>query len=1233
MRILNIRFQNLNSLVGEWSIDLAHPAFLSDGVFAITGPTGAGKSTLLDAICLALYGRTPRLEKINKRTNEIMSRQTGVCFAEVTFETGAGRYRCHWSQRRARKSADGELQTPRHEIAEAQQAGKIIETKTKGVAEQIKAVTGMDFEHFTRAMLLAQGGFAAFLEASPDERSPILEQITGTEIYSLLSIRAHERHAEERKKLDILQEKLAGTPLLAPEIAQRYKNELEQKTAQEAECARRLQQQHQAIVWREGVARLAAESAALAQEKAAAQAQIDDFAPDQARLLAANRALELAADYTLVAETRKAQTADERALSAARQSRPEHVVAAQQAELAAQAASQQRAARKAEQQQAQPILRKARELDTKIALQAAPCKATADAIAARKTALEALAIRQSNHRQTLAQQQSAWQTLCQQREATQADSALVEAFSGLAARFAALQTLRCQMAEKQAEIIAAEQAAQAAAQAAATQSVTRQKTLQERSALQATLIERQTAWTKILENRALADWRQSQSAHIARNHALVRAQEGERVRRQTRQAQRELATRQTVLVAEANTLALALAGDLVRQAALVREWDLLETQWRLLQKIEDLETARHQLRDGEACPLCGALEHPFARGNTPSPNATRQRLDALRRDLNRMDTAISQTKIQQAAVDKEGEQAAIRQTEHALRLAEMDRLLSGVLSEIDANFTADDAALAEKLAARQAENAECLARVTHVLKTAEDAEKTLRALSAALDQAKATEAQAERDAQAALHQHERVVERLERLRQEFAAQQAGQDQALQETLAAAQPFGGAPLTSENLNGAHLRDFLEQLRLRRDQWLARQKESDALAQNIAAEALQARHLAEQAQQMESELTRLQEAQADLLAEQDRLQAERRQTFGAQNPDDEETRLAVALEAAEKTLEVARQKQADTAQTLQRWDAQIEALTQATEARAARLLELAQIFSARLGALGFIDEAHHQSACLPEHERKTLAEYAQRLAEKNNIITAQAAEKTALLATERAKQLSEQTLEALKTERDTLTNEQKQRQQDIGALRKSLQDDDDRKQQCAAQAEAITQQETECARWDALRELIGSADGKKYRNFAQGLTLEIMVSHANQQLRKMTERYLLILDAKTPLALNVIDNDQAGEIRPTCNLSGGEGFIVSLALALGLSQMASKNMRVDSLFLDEGFGALDEDALDTALEALASLPQDGKLIGLISHVPAIRERIAAQIRVTPQTGGHSRIDGPGCARIQT
>jgi exonuclease SbcC len=203
-----------------------------------------------------------------------------------------------------------------------------------------------------------------------------------------------------------------------------------------------------------------------------------------------------------------------------------------------------------------------------------------------------------------------------------------------------------------------------------------------------------------------------------------------------------------------------------------------------------------------------------------------------------------------------------------------------------------------------------------------------------------------------------------------------------------------------------------------------------------------------------------------------------------------------------------------------------------------------------------------------------------------------------------------------------------QKALGALGLKLQQHIELQQLQQTRLQAFETQKKECARWERLHELIGSADGKKFRNFAQGLTFELMVVHANRQLQKMSDRYILLRDIEEPLELNVIDNYQAGEIRSTKNLSGGESFIVSLALALGLSNMASRNVAVDSLFLDEGFGTLDEDALETALETLSGLQQNGKLIGIISHVPALKERIGTQIQVEAGSAGRSTLSGPGC-----
>ena len=169
------------------------------------------------------------------------------------------------------------------------------------------------------------------------------------------------------------------------------------------------------------------------------------------------------------------------------------------------------------------------------------------------------------------------------------------------------------------------------------------------------------------------------------------------------------------------------------------------------------------------------------------------------------------------------------------------------------------------------------------------------------------------------------------------------------------------------------------------------------------------------------------------------------------------------------------------------------------------------------------------------------------------------------------------------------------------------------------------------WKTLNTLIGSASGDKFRVFAQQVTLELVVDNANEYLRKMNGRYTLMLTPdSTTLELSVRDSEQAGEIRPTTNLSGGERFIISLALALGLSQISGSKAQVDSLFIDEGFGSLDDEALNAALDALGEIRREGRMIGIISHVAGISERIPAQIHVIRKSEGTSIIEGPGVER---
>ena len=161
------------------------------------------------------------------------------------------------------------------------------------------------------------------------------------------------------------------------------------------------------------------------------------------------------------------------------------------------------------------------------------------------------------------------------------------------------------------------------------------------------------------------------------------------------------------------------------------------------------------------------------------------------------------------------------------------------------------------------------------------------------------------------------------------------------------------------------------------------------------------------------------------------------------------------------------------------------------------------------------------------------------------------------------------------------------------------------------------------WFKLIEIIGSASGDKFAKFAQGITLDQLIYLANKHLQILSLRYELqrSSDLSKLLEIEIIDGFQGDVVRPVSTLSGGESFIVSLSLALGLSALASQKISIDSLFLDEGFGTLDSDSLELALNALNQLQSSGKMVGVISHVEAFKERIPLQIKVEPKGDGTS------------
>jgi len=274
--------------------------------------------------------------------------------------------------------------------------------------------------------------------------------------------------------------------------------------------------------------------------------------------------------------------------------------------------------------------------------------------------------------------------------------------------------------------------------------------------------------------------------------------------------------------------------------------------------------------------------------------------------------------------------------------------------------------------------------------------------------------------------------------------------------------------------------------------------------------------------------------------------------------------------------------------------------------------------------FKDAEALKDATLSLHVREELASVCKMIEKKYTQTHALKTETAKKLQEHQKEPISDKPIEELEVIQSLLQQKADTLTQSIGSDRKELELNQENSNKHKERITTLTKKKEAFKVWVKLNELVGSADGTKFKKFAQGITLDQLINLANQHLNILSSRYILARSQEKQLELEVIDAFQGNVIRPVSTLSGGESFIVSLALALGLSELASQKIAIDSLFLDEGFGTLDEESLETALNALNLLQSSGKMVGVISHVEALKERIPLQIKVVPNGDGTSFVE---------
>ena len=1075
MKILHLTFENLNSLYGEWDIDFTDDSYVEGGIFALTGPTGAGKSTVLDAISLALYGQTPRLGNITASSNEIMSRHTGECRSEVTFSCGSGTFRSFFSQHRSRKKAGAPLQSPKYEFANAL-TGEVLETKKGGVMEEVERATGMDFDRFTRSTLLAQGSFDSFLRAKEDEKSAVLEEITGTGIYSEISRRVHERTRLEQEQLTRMEGDINGIQVLEREEVASLEERLQEMRRRVLVITARIGQTGRALSWRQGMASLEMELAEIDRKAGLLGVDREEFSLQGERLSLGKRAAQLDVEYAGLTAARRRRAEDDRTRLECQQKLPlleEKVQVARQVLMEKEKAAVQ--AVEAEEAE-RPRLKDVRLLDA--------------ALAGRKDATEAAA-----GMVTVGEKQ---------KEKNQQELKTLE------------RQIECLLQKKEDRLRWMRQNAQDAKLEGQLPAVkmkvdTVADTLAEFTTEQKEVVAVRGVWQKLsdkviaLEKKGLAD----SEAVTGLQRQLTSAAE----------QQKQLLNGRDI------TEIRRERGDLERTVG-------------LLGRITDLEAERRHLIDGVPCPLCGALGHPFAEG-TPLPNGEEKRLVTLNNVILRFEKL---------------------EVEYRRKADEEKRLL------------------------------------------AVGAEGNQQLAVARLKRDTAEKQGLERRGRA-----EKLQERLQQIRRELKS--------------LLEPFG---ITGEEEN------FLPLLSERCRYWQGLEEQGEAVEKQQSDLMEKKAGVLARIENGEEALTARREELKNLQTRFAKESQKRAELFGDRDVELEEKRLRQRVEQTAVGEKDARARVETFRAELQGVKSSLTTLMSQLEQRVPELVALESTFAVALAAADFADESAFSAGRLCTEELARLTAVERELERREERLAALRGDRSARLEEEKARDLTSQKAEELAPLLKELEEQEVAGRDVATALRQRLEGDRVARESIVARLGGVEKQRQQLAVWHRLHGLIGSSDGKKYRNFAQGLTFELMVAHASRQLIRMTDRYLLERDHDFPLKLNVRDNDQAGEIRPIDNLSGGESFLVSLALALGLSKMASRVVQVDSLFLDEGFGTLDDETLEMALDALGGLQKDGKLIGVISHVAALKERIPTQIEVVPQSGGRSTLRGAGVSR---
>ncbi|MCY1161415.1 exonuclease SbcC [compost metagenome] len=1194
MKILSIRIKNLASLAGEHFIDFESEPLASAGLIAIIGKTGAGKSTILDAMCLALFNQVPRLkgsdgklvdvdgsELLSNSPLTVLRRGTGHGFAELCFVAQDQKhYLARWEIKRARENAAGKLQNVQRSLT-CLTDGVVVADKAKAVDLSIHKITQLSFEQFTRAVLLAQSEVTAFLKARDNERGALLEYLTNSNIFAKIGEIAFRKTADIEKERKKLEDVLGHIEILSDEAIAELNQQftianIEYKKLETEKTDLSKQQ-----LWFE-------EHQKLENQISDKQKNYDHQFFIQQQLAAERQKLSRLEVFSSIRPTVFQQA---QLVKAQQQLAPD----IQQLQNSFTVVSKQFYNEEQHYKKADTELKVLQDFEfthAEALKQVRNCIQERDFIGAEFNKLKTRCIELDAQQQPLNVQKQNIELdisrLFDQQKSIQKQLSETEKFNPLD------QSIHAHIQQLQQFITQYQTIEQSLGDMTQAQSKCAED--------QRKLDQLQTEFGSVTQiEQQLLQLNTERELKISQLNQLDLAQQK---LKQYFELHADLSNHQTKLQTfSSQAHELNQASTQAEKAFEMAKNERIQLQ-EILQKqrllhAENIEQLRNNLVADEPCLVCGSTSHPYKNDESHVSKALfelqqQQEQHAIQKEqenFQRWQMAQQQATKAQSELDQlknsiqnNLEKLEIQQNEIAQQFSNLQIQINFEQSAHDiekqvlealTQFKNEKQAIEDQLTTLnqvlkdQHTLAQQIQSIQYQLNNAQNLQQHVQHVVACLCEAEQQQWTIQTTAQAEI-----VLTALSNRAQHLTSL---------DKLAKDQDNLHQTLTLVSTNQNNLVKLISETTEARDQAYARGQQNTQIATQLI-----------------QQMTDLNEVKPhEWLIQHDADRQQKQQAYQQQKQNFE--RLRINFEKQQSDLKQLTSRQAEHQKTIDQLNVEIENWLKAHQDFTTQdLTDLVQISSAQ------------------EQEIRSQLQNAERLLNES-------ASALKTLQEQQTAHLNQQP----NIELNVLTQQIKDNLEALMAQSEILdkfkvdlarhQDNLDKQAKFADQIQAIQQQEH---RWGKISGLIGDAKGKDFRDYAQQYNLDILLEHANQQLAMLSQRYTL-KRLENSLSLAIVDHDMDGETRSVSSLSGGESFLTALALSLAIANMASGSMKIESLFIDEGFGTLDASSLYMVMNALDQLQNQGRKVVLISHIQEMHERIPVQIQVKPLGAGASTI----------